>query len=105
MSGPTPTFHEVSAELLGTLERVVHAAVRIRGTYKKRSDDTHRAFGGREHRHVCIILASTSPSQARSSHPTLLTACRLCTPRVGTVLAVPQRQCAVILSVDRSDEV
>ena len=36
----------MSAELLGNLERVVHAAVRVRGTYKKRSDDTQRAFGG-----------------------------------------------------------
>ena len=36
----------MSAELLGTLERVVSSAVRVRGTYKKRSDDTHRRFRG-----------------------------------------------------------
>ena len=36
----------MSAELLGSLERVVSSAVRVRGTYKKRSKDTHRAFGG-----------------------------------------------------------
>ena len=36
----------MSAELLGSLERVVHAAVRARGTYKKRADNTERAFGG-----------------------------------------------------------
>ena len=36
----------MSAELLGTLERVAFAAVRLRGTYKKRIDGTLRAFGG-----------------------------------------------------------
>ena len=36
----------MSAELLGTLERVVSAAVRARGTYKKRSAESQRAFGG-----------------------------------------------------------
>ena len=36
----------MSAELLGSLERVVHGAVRARGTYKKRADNTERAFGG-----------------------------------------------------------
>ena len=36
----------MSAELLGTLERVVFAAIRLRGTYKKRMDETLRVFGG-----------------------------------------------------------
>ena len=36
----------MSTELLGTLERVVFAAVRLRGTYKKRMGDTLRVFGG-----------------------------------------------------------
>ena len=36
----------MSAELLGTLERVVSAAVRVKGTYKKRAGESHRAFGG-----------------------------------------------------------
>ncbi len=36
----------MSAELLGTLERVVSAAVRARGTCKKRAGELHRAFGG-----------------------------------------------------------
>ena len=36
----------MSAELLGTLERVVKAAVRVNGTYKMRSNGTQRAFGG-----------------------------------------------------------
>ena len=36
----------MSAELLGSLERVVHVAVRAGGTYKKRADNTERAFGG-----------------------------------------------------------
>ena len=36
----------LSAELLGTLERVVTGAVRVTGTYKKRSDGSHRAFAG-----------------------------------------------------------
>eukprot|EP00959_Pyramimonas_sp_CCMP1952_P083702 1750381-Pyramimonas_sp.AAC.1 len=35
----------MSAELLGTLERVVSAAVRVRGTHKKRAGESHRAFG------------------------------------------------------------
>ena len=34
------------AELLGTLDKVVTDAVRVRNTYKKRSDDSTRAFGG-----------------------------------------------------------
>ena len=34
------------AELLGTLERVVSGAIRVRGTYKKRSEGTMRVFGG-----------------------------------------------------------
>ena len=36
----------MSAELLGTLEEEVKSAVRVRGTYKKRSADSQRAFGG-----------------------------------------------------------
>ena len=36
----------MSAELLGTLERVVSTAVRVKGTYKKRNDRTARVFGG-----------------------------------------------------------
>ena len=36
----------MSADLRGTLERVVSTAVRVRGTYKKRKDHTLRAFGG-----------------------------------------------------------
>ena len=36
----------LSAELLGTLEKVVTGAVRVTGTYKKRSDGSHRAFAG-----------------------------------------------------------
>ena len=36
----------MSAELLGSLERVVQGAVRRVGTYKKRRDNTDRAFGG-----------------------------------------------------------
>ena len=34
------------AELLGTLDKVVSDAVRVRNTYKKRSDGSTRAFGG-----------------------------------------------------------
>ena len=36
----------IPAELLGTLEKVVRDAVRVGGTYKKRSADSQRAFGG-----------------------------------------------------------
>ena len=36
----------MSAELLGTLERVVTAAARVKGTSKKRSDGSQRAFAG-----------------------------------------------------------
>ena len=36
----------MSAELLGTLERVVRAAVRVPGTCKKRSAESQRAFEG-----------------------------------------------------------
>ena len=36
----------MSAELLGSLEHVVIAAVRVRGTYKRRSDESVRPFGG-----------------------------------------------------------
>ena len=36
----------VSGELLAALERVVQKVVRVRGTYKRRTDGTMRAFGG-----------------------------------------------------------
>ena len=36
----------VSAELLAALESVVRDVVRLRGTYKVRSDGGHRLFGG-----------------------------------------------------------
>ena len=36
----------ISAELLGALEHVVSAAVRVRGTYKKRRNGDNRRFGG-----------------------------------------------------------
>ena len=36
----------ISAELLGALEAVVKTAVRVKGTYKKRSNGERRVFGG-----------------------------------------------------------
>mgnify|MGYP006977520039 CR=1 FL=1 len=36
----------MSAELLCTFEQVVSGAIRVRGTYKKRKNDTSRVFGG-----------------------------------------------------------
>ena len=36
----------MSAELLGTLEKVVSDAIRPKGTYKNRANKTRRAFGG-----------------------------------------------------------
>ena len=36
----------MSAEMLGALEKIVKYAVRVQGSYKKRSNDTLRTFGG-----------------------------------------------------------
>ena len=49
----------MSAELLGTLEQVVHAAVRVRSTYKKKSNDTHRTFRRRKHPQLWPHMAAT----------------------------------------------